>query len=74
MGCIQKVQMWKCTPRHLFFFTHKCMYLIKKAINAQNIMKVILTSTAKVCMTAKRKTTYCHEIWTHITLARCYVN
>lgn len=28
---------------------------------------------AKVCMTAKRKTTYCPVIWTHITLARCYV-
>ena len=25
---------------------------------------------AKVCMTVGRKTTYCHEIWTHMELAR----
>lgn len=30
----------------------------------------VKTTQAKVCMTLGRKTTYCHEIWTHMKLAR----
>ena len=48
-------------------------------VNKQNflIIKILfdllIENKAKVCMTAKRKTTYCPVIWTHITLARCYM-
>lgn len=48
-------------------------------LEEENIMhiyikgKKLIKEQAKVCMTAKRKTTYCPVIWTHITLARCYV-
>lgn len=41
----------------------------EKLLSLQMILKV----KAKVCMTAKRKTTYCPAIWTHIMLARLYV-
>lgn len=56
-----------------------CEILILHTLEEENIMhiyikdKKLIKEQAKVCMTAKKKTTYCPVIWTHITLARCYV-
>lgn len=74
LGCTQKVQMVKCTP-HRSYYAKKLQHTFEK----ENIMhiyikgKLIFKDKAKVCATAKRKTTYSPVIWWHIALARCYM-
>lgn len=71
LGRIQKIRMVEYTPHHPQY-VHT--FLWWKIIWRFNIgFKYDFILQAKVCMTAKRKTTYSPVIWWHITLARLYM-
>lgn len=64
----------KGTDGQMYTSSSICKYILLKEIKlfyVNNIKEDY--KTAKVCMTMKRKTTYCPVIWTYMTLAKCYV-
>ena len=68
MGGIQKVLMFKHTPHRPNYNEYILLILFDE--NSCLKQQEESENKAKVCMTLGRKTTYCHEIWTHMKLAR----